>query len=122
MVILLPINWVAATSGAVAVPTNSSVPDMLMSLAWAVVVAAARLTVWPVEMFTVSPGDGTVFKFHVVGSPQGPDATLVKLRPMFETSEMLSIETGGVLPPEASFCQVKIRRNVVPARLDGRKT
>jgi hypothetical protein len=35
-------------------------------------------------------------------------------------SEILSTAAGGIVPPLPSFCHVKIKRNVVPARDEGK--
>ena len=39
-----------------------------------------------------------------------------------EVKEILSIAPPGEVPPELSFCQVKIKRRVVPAKVFGRAT
>jgi hypothetical protein len=69
------------------------------------------------------PPAGTTPPTHVAGEDHIPPiAEAVYVAGTAEVKLMLSIAIPGEVPNELSFCQVKIKRNVVPAKEDGSVT
>jgi hypothetical protein len=80
----------------------------------------SMVTTEPAAIVTKLPPAGTTPPTHVAGEDHCPPiAEDVKSAGAAELKLILSIATPGDVPNEASFCQVKIKRKVVPAKDEG---
>ena len=81
------------------------------------------MTTEPAAIEIKFPPAGTTPPTHVAGEDHCPPiAEDVNTAGAAEVKLTLSIATAGDVPNELSFCQVKIKRKVVPAKEEGTVT